>query len=162
MNSRENDLREYLFFRSQILEYTNNEMNLELDNDEQVYIAIFDMPLKSNITGFNTQTLALAFGLNTHIYHGSGKVIVDLEKHNNVMKAMQSALISSHQVLSEMRLVDDFEFYDSENVRVYLKTKEGVFFRELKKQGDKVDEFLRMLMDYVIAEIVKTGKLEIR
>jgi len=156
------ELREYLFYRNQILEYTNEDMNLSLENDEQVYIALFDIPMKSNIIGFNTQTLALVFGLNTHIYHGSGKVIVDLEKYENVMKAMQSLLISSHQVLPEMKLINDFEYYDSENVRVSLKTRKGIFFREIKKSGDKIDKFLLMLMDYIIAEIIKTGKLENR
>lgn len=43
-------------------------MNLELENDEQVYIAIFDVPIDSNIVGAHTQTYALVFGLNTHIY----------------------------------------------------------------------------------------------
>lgn len=27
-------------------------MNLKLDNDELIYIALFDIPLKSNILGF--------------------------------------------------------------------------------------------------------------
>lgn len=35
---------------------------------------------KSNIIGFRTQTLALIFGLNTHIYQGSGNAIFELEK----------------------------------------------------------------------------------
>jgi hypothetical protein len=49
------------------------------------------------------------------------------EKHENVMKAMQSVLISSHQALLEMKSTGDLEFYESENVRVYLKTRKRVF-----------------------------------
>ena len=157
-----NVAKEYLDYRKQVLDYTNDEMNLSLDNEKQAYIAVFDIPMKSNIVGFQTQSLILIFGLNTHIYHGSGKTIVDLEKHTNVMKAMQSVLISSHQVLSDMQLVDDFEFYNSENVRVYLKTQKGIFYKELDDKENKINQFLQMLMNHVMAEIVKTGKLVIQ
>lgn len=110
----------YLQYRERVLNYTNIDMNLALENDEQVYIAVFDIPLESNVIGFQTQTLALVFELNVHIYHGSGSVIVDLEKNEKVMKAMQSLLISSHQVLKKMNLVDNTDYYDSKNIRVYL------------------------------------------
>lgn len=121
----------YLTLRERVLRYSYRDMNLSLDNDEQVYIAVFDIPLKSNIIGFQTQTLALVFGLNTHIYHGSGNVMVDLEKNAEVMKAMQSVLISSHQVLGSMEKTENIEYYESKNVRVYLKTKKGIYFKEL-------------------------------
>lgn len=74
----------YLSLRNQVLKYTNIDMNLRLENDQQVYIAVFDIPLKSNIIGFQTQTLALVFGLNTHIYHGSGSVITGLKKNQEL------------------------------------------------------------------------------
>ena len=142
----------YLQYRERVLNYTNIDMNLALENDEQVYIAVFDIPLESNIISFQTQTLALVFGLNVHIYHGSGSVIVDLEKYEKVMKAMQSLLISSHQVLKKMNLVDNTDYYDSKNIRAYLKTRKGVFFRELN--GDcKEDRFLSMLLSNVLKEI---------
>lgn len=142
----------YLQYRERVLNYTNIDMNLALENDEQVYIAVFDIPLESNIISFQTQTLALVFGLNVHIYHGSGSVIVDLEKYEKVMKAMQSLLISSHQVLKKMKLVDNTDYYDSKNIRAYLKTRKGFFFRELN--GDcKEDRFLSMLLSNVLKEI---------
>ena len=142
----------YLRYREQVLNYTNLDMNLKLQNDEQVYIAVFDIPLQSNINGFQTQTLALVFGLNAHIYHGSGSVMVDLEKNAKVMKAMQSLLISSHQVLSKMKLIDNADYYESKNVRAYLKTEKGIYFKELI--GDcKEDKFLSMLLVNVLKEI---------
>lgn len=55
-------------------------MNLELENDEQVYIAVFDIPVESGIIGAGTQTYALIFGLNTHIYFSSGDAFTGLEK----------------------------------------------------------------------------------
>ena len=150
----------YLTLRERVLRYSYRDMNLSLDNDEQVYIAVFDILLKSNIIGFQTQTLALVFGLNTHIYHGSGNVMVDLEKNAEVMKAMQSVLISSHQVLGSMEKTENIEYYESKNVRVYLKTKKGIYFKEL--EGDsKEDRFLLMLMNHVLGAIsqIKKGKL---
>lgn len=42
------------------------------------------------------------------------------------MKAMQSLLISSHQVLNNMKITTNTEYYDSEYVRAYLKTGGGI------------------------------------
>lgn len=41
--------KQYLEFRQRLLQYTNIDMNLKLENDEQVYIAVFDVPIASNI-----------------------------------------------------------------------------------------------------------------
>jgi len=80
-DKKSNVSKEYLQYREQVIRYTYKDMKLQLENDEQVYIAVFDIPLASNILGFQTQTLALVYGLNTHIYHGSGRVILGLEKN---------------------------------------------------------------------------------
>lgn len=155
MNKDKQVSTKYLQYRDQVLAYTNQDMNLTLDNDEQVYIAVFDIPVKSGLIGFRTQTLALVFGLNTHIYHGSGRTMTNLEKDPKVMKAMQSLLISSHQVLKNMELVDNTDYYESKNIRAYLKTRKGIHFKELKK-GNKEDEFLMALMNYVLKEIAES------
>lgn len=151
----ENVSERYLNLREQVLRYSNEDMNLSLENDKQVYIAVFDIPLKSNIIGFQTQTLALVFGLNTHIYHGSGNVMVELEKNPEVMKAMQSLLISSHQVLNSMKITTDTEYYNSEYVRAYLKTRKGIYFKELRGES-KEEKFLLMLMNHVLETIAKS------
>lgn len=72
--------KRYLQYRKQVLEYTNVDMNLQLDSDEQVYIAVFDVPTESGIIGMHVQTIALVFGLNTHIYYGNGDALTGLEK----------------------------------------------------------------------------------
>lgn len=145
----------YLNLRKQVLKYSNEDMNLSLENDNQVYIAVFDIPLKSNIIGFQTQTLALVFGLNTHVYHGSGNVMVELEKNPEVMQAMQSLLISCHQVLNNMKITTDTEYYDSEYVRAYLKTRKGTYVKELRGES-KDEKFLLMLMNHVLEAIAKS------
>jgi len=149
----------YLNNRLQVLNYTNKDMNLALENNEQVYIALFDIPVETSIIGFQTESLALVFGLNVHIYHGSGSAITNLEQYPEVMKAMQSLLISSSQALPYMELTKDMDFYNSQYVRVYLKTEQGVYFRELCK-NDKIDTFLQGMMNYVLDEITKTGVLK--
>ena len=145
---------EYLKNRMNVLNYTNYDMNLKLDNDKQVYIAVFDIPQKSSIINNQTFSLALIFGLNTHIYYGTGDVIIDLEKNKDVMKAMQSLFISSPQVLSKMKLDNKYEYYDSNNIRVYLKTQKGVYFREIINNC-KEDSFIIMLMNNVLNAISK-------
>ncbi len=142
----------YLQYREQVLNYSYIDMNLKLEADDQVYIGVFDIPVKSEIVGMNLQTIALVFGLNTHIYFGNGDAWTGLEKNTNVMKAMQSLLISAHQVLPKMQLTSVHEFYESENIRAYLKTRKGIYFKELT--GDcKEDKFLQMLLNNLQKEI---------
>ena len=153
-NSKRDISKRYLDLRENALRYTNKDMNLKLENDKQVYLAVFDIPIKSNLVGFHTQSLVLLFGLNTHIYHGSGEVIVDLEKNINVMKAMQSLFISCPQVLNSMKLTSDIEYFESDAIRAYLKTNSGIYFKELNMEN-KEDRFLNMLLENVLAEIKK-------
>lgn len=144
----------YLELREKVLKYSNEDMNLKLENNKQVYLAVFDIPIKSKLVGFNTQTVVLLFGLATQIYHGSGEVITNLEKHADVMRAMQSLFISCPQVLGAMQLTENINYYESNNVRVYLKTSSGIHFKELGSK-DKEDRFLNMLLENVLVEIAK-------
>lgn len=144
----------YLEYRENVLKYTNVDMNLELENDEQVYIAVFDIPTESGILFGHTKTLALVFGLNVQIYFGNGNAIVGLEKNKDIMKAMQSLLVSSSQVLKSMQLVDDYSYYKSSKVRAYLKTEKGIYYQELKNET-REERFLNMLMENVLAMISK-------
>ncbi len=73
----------YLNLRNNVLAYTNEDMNLTLTEDNQVYIAVFDIPAESNVAGYTTKTLALIHGLNTHIYYNTGDYTVELEKKAN-------------------------------------------------------------------------------
>ena len=142
----------YIKLRQQVLDYTNKDMNLTLDNGRQVYIAVFDIPVESIILNRESQTLALVFGVNTHLYFGDGAILTGLEKDPNVMHAMQSLLISSHQVLDVMTKTKTSEYYPSKNIRAYLKTREGIFFKELS--GDtKEEQFLKALLNKVLAAI---------
>lgn len=148
MNEKLKVSEKYLELRKKVLDYTNDDMNLKLENDEQVYIAVFDIPTESNVVYSQVQTFALLFGLNTHIYFGNGDAITGLEKNEGVMKAMQSLFISCPQVLNKMQLVENAEYYNSKNIRAYLKTKRGLFFKEIK--GDcKEDRFLVMLINNI-------------
>ena len=83
MNKKLNVSEDYLEYRQQLLEYTNQDMNLDLENDQQIYLSLIDIPLKSNIIGHQTQSLAMLFGLNTNIYHGSGDFKTGFEKSYN-------------------------------------------------------------------------------
>lgn len=147
-------MKRYLDLRERALKYSNKDMNLKLQNNQQVYLAVFDIPTKSNLIDFHTQTVVLLFGLCTQIYHGSGEVITDLERNANVMKAMQSLFISCPQVLNVMKLASDIEYYESSNIRAYLKTSSGIYFKELRMEN-REDRFLNMLLENVLLEIAK-------
>lgn len=149
----------YLYYRKQALKRTNREMNLFLENDRQIYIAVFDIPTKSKEPGFQTQTLALFFGLNIHIYFGKGMTLEGLEKYPNIMNAMQLLFIKSQQVLPKMKPVYDTEFFNSKYVRAYLKTKRGTYYRELKGEI-KEEKILLALLDNVLREIEKGTFIE--
>lgn len=140
--------QEYVRLRGNLLKCTSEDINLMLNNDEQIYIAAFDVPIESLIEGNRTQTLGLVFGLNTHIYFGNGGAVTDLEKDPKVMEAMQSLFISAPQVLDTMELTEDYEYYDSNRIRAYLKTRRGVYYKELSSDK-KEDSFLIMLMNRV-------------
>lgn len=154
---KEDGMKRYLELREKALNYSNEDMNLKLENSEQVYLAVFDIPIESNLIGFDTQTLVLLFGLSTQIYHGSGAVITNLEKSDRVKKAMQSLFISCPQVLKTMQLTQDVEYYESNNIRAYLKTSSGIYFKELRMEK-KEDRFLNMLLENVLSEIAKLSK----
>ena len=61
--------------RQNALDYTFEQMNLQLENDKQVYLAVFDIPVESAIIGNKTKTLVLVFGLNIHIYCANGDAV---------------------------------------------------------------------------------------
>jgi len=44
----------YLELRQNALDYTFEQMNLQLENDKQVYLAVFDIPVESAIIGNKT------------------------------------------------------------------------------------------------------------
>lgn len=49
----------YLEYRKNVLRYSNIDMNMELEDYNQVYIAVFDIPTESGILYGHTKTLAL-------------------------------------------------------------------------------------------------------
>ena len=142
----------YLQLRENALNYTNEDMNLALDDDSQIYLAVFDIPSTSITLPGNGKSLVLIFGLNTHMYFVNGEAMVDLEKNPAVMKAMQSLFISAPQVLNQMELTTDYSYKSSSSVRAFLKTRKGVYYKELLNET-KAEKFLTMLMNNVLSSI---------
>ncbi len=142
----------YLQNRLNVLNYTNEDMNLQLDNNEQVYLAIIDIPTGSGIVDNEIMSIALIFGLNTHIYFANGNIKVDLEKNKDIMEMMQSLLISSSQALPHMKKQEDFEIVNLKNKHIYLKTKDGIFYLELDKSG-QAQSFLEGMTNMLLQKI---------
>ena len=147
----------YLMYRQQILDATSQDINITLNRDDQIYIAVFDIPDESGGVGLNTKTLGLVFSLNTNLYFANGMVWAGLESNPAVMEAMMSLMVSAAQVLDKMQPVNRTDYYNSKNVRVYLKTRTGTHFKELDPKV-REDAFLLMLMNRVISAIADTPK----
>ena len=81
----------------------------------------------------------------------AGRVLVN-GKTAKAKQAMQSLFISCPQALDEMTLTHKTDFYESKNVRAYLKTRKGVYFKELTGETKK-ERFLEMLMRNVTEEV---------
>ncbi len=144
----------YLQNRLKVLNYTDEDMNLSLDNNEQVYLAIIDAPTKSGVVDNEIISIALIFGLNTHIYFANGNVKVDLEKNKDVMEMMQSILISSSQALPHMTKATDFEIKDLDNKHIYLKTSDGIFETVLRGEN-QAQKFLEGMTNMLLNTISK-------
>ena len=76
-----------------------------------------------------------------------------LEQNAKAKQAMQSLFISCPQALDEMTLTHKTDFYESKNVRAYLKTRKGVYFKELTGETKK-----RTLFGNAYAERDRGGK----
>lgn len=124
----------YLELRQNALDYTFEQMNLQLENDKQVYLAVFDIPVESAIIGNKTKTLVLVFGLNIHIYCANGDAVTGLEQNAKAKQAMQSLFISCPQALDEMTLTHKTDFYESKNVRAYLKQEKAFTSKSLQEK----------------------------
>lgn len=71
------------------------------------------------------------------------------------MQSLQSLFISVQQVLDEMVLSDDISYYESSNIRAYLKIRGGIYYKELTGETKK-DRFLNMLVNNVLSAIAKS------
>ena len=63
------------------------------------------------------------------------------------------------QVLQYTTITNDIEFYNSEYIRVYLKTSKGIYFKELKDDC-KENQFLKMLINKILDQIGQSGKMK--
>ena len=135
---------EYLAIRKRMLNFTNEDMNLTIPNDGKVYayLALVDIPV---LDGY--ASIAMCFGSNCEVYFNNGTGDFELEKDESVKNASLRFLVSSTQVLHVMELTTDFAFKPSRNMRVFLKTTKGVYFKEL--DDSKESRFLETLIKNV-------------
>lgn len=144
----------YQEMKRNLLSYTNIDMNLELDDDKQVYLGIIDLPNDSIIENNEVFSVGMIFGLNTHFYAGNGSFKVDLEKNNLVMNTMNSLLISSGQVLRDENLISLEEIDFTGKKQLILKAKKGLYRFYLDgKTNDLI--FLEKLVNKVMKEVLK-------
>ena len=68
-----------------------------------------------------------------------------------MLKAMQSFFISVPQVLNKMTLCENTEYLKCNNYRVFLKTRKGIYYKELLDSRE--DKFLKMLINNVLCNV---------
>ena len=151
----------YLNLRKQLLDCKPENIGVNLTKDDQVYVVAFDMPNETLVAGNHTVTLGLVFDCNVHMYFGNGSAWVDMENDGNVFQTMMSVCISAGQVLNKMKKTDHYDYYESSNVRAYLKTRKGVFYKELNP-GVREDSFLLMMKDKMLEAVNAMPKEKIR
>lgn len=144
----------YQKMKRNLLNYTNIDMNLKLDDDKQVYLGIIDVPNNSIIENNEVFSIGMIFGLNTHFYAANGNFKVDLEKNNQIMSAMNSLLISSGQVLSDENLVSLEKIDFTGKKQLILKANKGLYRFYLDGTTNDLI-FLEKLTNKVIREVLK-------
>lgn len=144
----------YQKMRNNLLNYSSDDMNLKLDNDNQVYLGIIDIPNNSIIENNEVFSIGMLFGLNTHLYMGSGDFRVNLEQNLSIMNSMNSLLISSSQVLDDNNLISVEEANFNGKKQLILKSQKGLY-RFYLDGSTKELIFLGKLVNEILSNILK-------
>jgi hypothetical protein len=143
----------YLGLRQQVLNLKPSDIGVTLDNEQQVYAAVVDMPINKNIA-----SLICVFDGTVSLYYSNGGGMIGLgQKFDEVRKAGGSFLFSARQVLSKFDKVNKFPLPDGNKANVYLLTMNFIY--KTSFDMSKVDScskevsFINFLIQNVINKI---------
>ncbi len=95
----------YLGLRQQALSVKPEQLGVTLDNNEQVYAAVVDLPVTHA-----TVTLACFFDGTVSLYYSNGGGMLGAgQKHEEVRKAGMSFLFSAGQTLKFLEKTDNLD-----------------------------------------------------
>lgn len=87
----------YLGLREQAFLITPKQIEIYLENNEQVFAAVVDIPVSEGIL-----TIFCSFDGTVSLYYSNGKCDIGLGEKQNIRKAAMSFLVSSGQCLKFM------------------------------------------------------------
>jgi hypothetical protein len=153
-NAKENETSSrYRELRQQMLNLKPQDIGVTLDNDNQVFGAVVDMPINDNIA-----TLICCIGGTVSLYYSNGGGMIGIgDRYEEVRKAGGSFLYSVGQILQYFKIVDNFSLPISKNTSVYLLTKEKIYKMEFNmdnlNSSEEHIQFLIFLIQNVLTKI---------
>lgn len=143
----------YLGLRQLALDTKPEDIGFTLDNNEQVYAAVADLPLANGIA-----TLVCFFDGTVSLYYQNGGGMIGMgQKYEEVKKAGMSFLFSAGQTLQFLKSAQNFNLPANNIVSVYLKTKESTYKAEINMSNihsqEKHIQFLNFLIQNMLNKI---------
>jgi hypothetical protein len=141
----------YLGLREQAFLITPKDIEVYLENEEQVFAAVVDIPIRGKMV-----TMLCLLDGTVSMYYSNGKYDIGLGKIDNIRKAAASFLVSSGQCLKFMDPYESNEFIE-QCIKVFLFYKGGIKTQKINIDGlmTKEERFLNFLIQYVLSEIRK-------
>ncbi len=113
----------YLGLRQKVLNLKPSDIGITLDNEQQVYAAVIDMPINKNIA-----SLICMLDGTVSLYYSNGGGMIGLgQKFDEIRQAGGSFLVSVGQALTKFDRVNKFPLPDGNKTNVYLITMNCIY-----------------------------------
>lgn len=139
----------YSGLREQAFSINAEDINVDLENSEQIFAIIVDIPTTKNIA-----TLFCSIDGTVSMYYSSGKFEIGLGEKEIIRKAAVSLLISSGQCLPFMNSYENHEI-DQNAMQVFVFFREGIKTKkiDITHIRTKEDKFMNFLIQNVLTAI---------
>jgi len=149
----------YLGLRQLALDTKPEDIGVTLDNNEQIYAAVVDLPLTNGIA-----TLVCFFDGTVSLYYQNGGGMLGIgQKYEEVKKAGMSFLFSAGQTLQFIKPSQNFNLPVNNLISVYLKAKENTYKAEINisniQSQEKHIQFLNFLIQNVLNYIRENSEV---
>ncbi len=144
----------YLGLRNQALATTPSDIGLSLENNEQVYTAVVDIPISKE----KIVSLVCFFDGTVSLYYSTGGGLLGIgQKHESVRQAGGSFLYSAGQALKYLKKTSQYDLPDGDLAFVFLLTGDGVYKAEFNMSKidkyEKPIQFLNFLIQNILCKI---------
>ena len=145
--------------RKQALNIKPDDIGLILDNNEQVYGAIVDIPAENEMV-----TLVCIFDGTVSLYFSNGGGALGLgQKYEEIRQAGVSFLFSAGQTIPYLSQTADFDKSKNEKTSVCLLVRDGIYKAQFDmsktENAEKHIQYLNFLIQNVLSKIRESGAL---